>query len=587
MKAKITRGKTFKGLLNYIFDLGSKATRDKIPFIVGGNMAGASPQQLTREFVAVRQLRPDIERAAWHCSLSLPPGERPTNEQWDEITKDFMQGMGFNEYAPYVVVRHNDKEHDHIHIVASRIGGDSKVWVGKWEAYKAIEVTQRLEEKYDLTRVAFKPAEKKRPTYKELHKAERTGVTPPRIQLQELIDRAVADKPTAPQLAQRLEDKGVVVRANVASTGKMNGFSFELDGLAFKGSSLGKAYSWSGLQKRGITYEPDTDAAGLERYRLPVAERPPRTDETVPETSWSTQTVETSPELEADTDSTSEEPGAEKVLRALEGYYQSEIEKASETVESIPQQDLEETSPTPTATDTDSTEAAQELGIAQKNFKTTTEKSENETEHDFWTVALETETARLEAAINAVSGIFDQSFAQGEAKARAEEFSSEAAPTEDIAQQEEAEITTVESIQSSVMPSALSEETKLPEQTQSSVTPSALYETPQELNQQQQWVETLSPKLAYLLNSEQTFELFGKHRTVAWDKEQQRLTLRENETQEIILDAKWKEGRWQDNGSNLTAAFFEQIKQALDRYNFERERELKQKQRSLGGFELD
>ena len=89
-----------------------------------------------------------------------------------------------------------------------------------------------------------------------------------------------------------------------------------------------------------------------------------------------------------------------------------------------------------------------------------------------------------------------------------------------------------------------------------------------------------------MLNNEQTFELFGKHRTVAWNEEQQRLTLRKNETQEIILDAKWKEGRWQDNGSNLTAAFFEQIKQALDRYNLERERKL-HKQRNSGGFELE
>ncbi|MEM8777968.1 MAG: relaxase/mobilization nuclease domain-containing protein [Cyanobacteria bacterium P01_G01_bin.49] len=537
MKAKITRGKTFKGLLNYIFDKGNKATGDKAPIIVGGNMAGASPQQLTREFVAVRQLRPDIERAVWHCSLSLPPGEHPTNEQWDEITKDFMQGMGFSDYTPYVVVRHNDKEHDHIHIVASRIGGDSKAWIGEWEVYKAIEVTQQLEEKYNLTRVAFKPAQKKRATYKELHKAERLGVTPPRVQLQELIDEAVADKPTAPQFAFRLEDKGVIVRANVASTGRMNGFSFELDGLAFKGSSLGKAYSWSGLQKRGVTYEPETDAAGLERYRLPVEERPPRTDETLPEVSSSTLTVETSLELEADTDSTSPEPGAEKMLRALEGYYQSEINKNKEAIETSPKQDFAENSPTGTAptasdVDTDSVEAA-----------------------------------KLEAAINAVSEIFNQSVEQGKSRALSEFFSSESSlAKKGTAQQGSTEAD--------------------PEATQPSVDKCALSEIPQEQNQQQQWVEILSPKLVYLLNNEQTFELKGKHRTVAWNEEQQRLTLRENETQEIVLDAKWKEGRWQDNGSSLTATDFEQLRQVLDRYNREREREL-QKQRSLGGFELD
>lgn len=584
MKAKITRGKTFKGLLNYIFDLGSKATRDKIPFIVGGNMAGASPQQLTREFVAVRQLRPDIERAAWHCSLSLPPGERPTNEQWNEITQDFMEGMGFSDYTPYVAVRHNDKEHDHIHIVASRIGGDSKVWVGKWEAYKAIEVTQRLEEKYDLTRVAFKPAEKKRPTYKELHKAERTGVTPPRIQLQELIDEAVADKPTAPQLAQRLEDKGVIVRANVASTGRMNGFSFELDGLAFKGSSLGKAYSWSGLQKRGITYNVETDAVELERYRLPVTERPPRADEILPETSSSTQTVQTSPLtgnepniVTADTEETS--PQTEKMLKALEGYYQSQINKNYETVESRAKEDLgnfsqPETAPTTyDLTDTDTTE----LSSVKEALETTLEEMEKITE-------------AMRVTIDRGNS---DNYTQGKSPVRAEEFSSLTVSIEDTAKLEETEaspeITTPEVTQppvdKCVYSKALATETS-PEATQPSTEPTALSEIPQEPNQQQEWIESLVPDLAQLLIDARTHQLEGKHRTLTWDKKQQRLTLQENQTQEIVLDAKWKERRWQDNGSNLTAAFFEQIKQALDTHNSEREREL-QKQRSLGGFELE
>ena len=585
MKAKITRGKTFKGLLNYIFDLGSKATRDKIPFIVGGNMAGASPQQLTREFVAARQLRPDIERAVWHCSLSLPPGERPTNEQWNEITKDFMEGMGFSDYTPYVAVRHNDKEHDHIHIVASRIGGDSKVWVGKWEAYKAIEVTQRLEEKYDLTRVAFKPAQKKRPTYKELHKAERTGVTPPRVQLQELIDEVVADQLTAPQLAQRLEEKGVIVRANVASTGRMNGFSFELDGLAFKGSSLGKAYSWSGLQKRGITYNVETDAVELERYRLPVEERPSRTNETVPETSSSPLTVQTSlligndPNIAtADTEETS--PQTEKMLKALEGYYQSQINKNDETQESRAKEDLgnfsqPETAPTDTDfTDTDTTE----LSSVKEALETTLEEMEKITES-------------MRATIDRDNR---DNYTQGESPVRAEEFSSlTAPPIEDTAQKEDTEavpeITTPEATQPPVDKCAYSKALATeasPETTQPPTDKCALSEIPQEQNQQQEWVESLVPDLAQLLVDARTHQLEGKHRTLTWDKEQQRLTLRENETQEIVLDAKWRERRWQDNGSNLTAAFFEQIKQALDIHNSEREQEL-HRQRNSGGFELE
>ncbi|WP_223930782.1 hypothetical protein, partial [Aeromonas caviae] len=73
--------------------------------------------------------------------------------------------------------------------------------------------------------------------------AVRTGDEPPRQRLQRLLDEAVKDKPTAPELAERLQAAGVGVRANLASTGRMNGFSFEVAGVAFKGSDLGKGYT--------------------------------------------------------------------------------------------------------------------------------------------------------------------------------------------------------------------------------------------------------------------------------------------------------------------------------------------------------
>ncbi|MEI3781763.1 relaxase, partial [Pectobacterium brasiliense] len=49
---------------------------------------------------------------------------------------------------------------------------------------------------------------------------------------------------------------------NIASTGKMNGFSFEYQGIAFKASQLGKGYSWSALQHR-LDYQPERDNAFL------------------------------------------------------------------------------------------------------------------------------------------------------------------------------------------------------------------------------------------------------------------------------------------------------------------------------------
>lgn len=264
MKAKISRGSGFRGALSYALDQG------KHPELVGGTMTGTTPRALAAEFKASREMRPDVEKPVWHCSLSLPKGERIDSEKWQQIADDYMQEMGMADHQ-YVVIRHSDTEHDHAHIIASRIALDGKLWHGQWEARRAIEATQELEQRHglSLTPGLTEPREHKALSKGEIEMALRTGNEPPRQKLARLVDEAKQGNPTAPQFAERLTVAGVTVHANIASTGRMNGFSYELDGVAFKSSQLGKAYTWSQLQKE-VNYEQTRDREGLERFRPPA-----------------------------------------------------------------------------------------------------------------------------------------------------------------------------------------------------------------------------------------------------------------------------------------------------------------------------
>lgn len=265
MKAKVNRGNGFRGLLDYA--LGESKQHE----IVGGNMAGQTARELAAEFKVSRQLRPEAKNPVVQFSLSLPPGEDVTPEKWQAITDDFVSMMKLDGHQ-FVAIKHNDTEHRHVHLIASRIALDGSLWHGQWEAFRAIEATQKLERMHGLTLTPgldSVDAEQHKAKLKkpELERALRTGEAPVRQLLQNLIDEASAGSPSVTAFIERLETAGVTVVPNVASTGKLNGFSFAMQGIPFKGSDLGKSYSWKGLQQRGITYEQDREGGELIRRR--------------------------------------------------------------------------------------------------------------------------------------------------------------------------------------------------------------------------------------------------------------------------------------------------------------------------------
>lgn len=271
---KISRGSSFSGVMAYAFDGDADNPRELEGEVLGGNMAGRDPKSLAREFNASRAVRPDVEKPVWHNSLRLPEGDTLSKDQWAEIGDAYMRKMGFSENHQRVYVLHDDKSGQHIHIVASRIGLDGSLFLGKNENLASTKKIAELEKEFGLriTKGANYDAagkvvmpDRSRPKAGEVGKFERTGESPSRLVLADLIDQAISDKPTASVFAERLVLAGVDIKANF-SKNKLNGFSFFIDGIPFKGSQVGKQYSGKALFDRGLTYEQDRDYAQLKQY---------------------------------------------------------------------------------------------------------------------------------------------------------------------------------------------------------------------------------------------------------------------------------------------------------------------------------
>lgn len=260
MKSKVKRGKGFKGCVSYVFDTKNK--HNEKPDLIASNMSSKSHEDFIKEFIAVRECRTDIERPVWHTSLSLPKGETLTDKEWQAVAEAYLTKMGFDiDNNQYLIVRHKNTDQDHIHIVANRIGLDGSVWHGKREAFKSIEACQQVEKEFLLSRTQGLRGSRKdvsMPSQNEIEQAIRTGEKPARVVLQNALQAALCDKPDLQSLITRLQAVGIEPRFNVASTGNVAGVSFSVRDVAFKGSTLGKKFSWNNI-KGVVKYDQDRD----------------------------------------------------------------------------------------------------------------------------------------------------------------------------------------------------------------------------------------------------------------------------------------------------------------------------------------
>nr|HAT2261014.1 relaxase/mobilization nuclease domain-containing protein [Citrobacter freundii] len=261
MKGNVAKtGRSFKNRVDYIL-------KDDHSFICSNMSADKNNvSDLTDEFKAASSFRQDIKKPVFHAFLSLPKNEHLTDEKWQEIAKDYLKEMNIDiEKHQYICVRHKDTDKDHIHIVANRIGIDGSVWHGQHSAFNTIAACKRLEIKHDLTitkGLQGQKSEVSAPTKNEIEQALRTGEKPARIVLQNALQAAMVGKPDLEIFIDRLQAVGIEPAFNVASTGNVAGVSFGIKNneknIFFKGSSLGKKFSWNTIKMK-VKYDKNRD----------------------------------------------------------------------------------------------------------------------------------------------------------------------------------------------------------------------------------------------------------------------------------------------------------------------------------------
>lgn len=262
MIANITRGSSPKGLANYLHGEG----RDNEHIyenrlggaVIGGNL-GAYGQRdgssWATEMAEVIAQRREVSKPVWHMSVRAAADDPVmSDERWRSIAQEMGERMGWSE-QPWAMVRHGS---DHVHIVVSRVGWDGQLWHGRDDYRAAQKARQAIEKRYGLKQAPVQRRTTSVPLSRgEVSKGLATGNVPERQQLADLVRaaRSAGEGLGREHFEALLAEQQVLFRANVASTGRMSGYSFGLPGhvnaqgeqVWFKASQLDKELSWKNL----------------------------------------------------------------------------------------------------------------------------------------------------------------------------------------------------------------------------------------------------------------------------------------------------------------------------------------------------
>nr|ADN18087.1 Relaxase/mobilization nuclease family protein [Gloeothece verrucosa PCC 7822] len=237
MLTKIVKGKNFDGVLRYIF------SKPKAK-LVCQNLQGTTISERVSEFNEISSQRKRVQRPVFHVSLSLPKVQEVSKGKWKRIVNYYLLGMGFDD-CRYVAVRHRDREHDHVHIVASRVTNNGLLVSDSWDYLKTQAVARQIEKRYHLTPTpSSNQCLATSPTVRE----RRSGVESVRTRLQKQITLAAFASKSVSELVERLKEQEIQVSFKMEGSFR-KGIIYHYQNLHFSGSNLGRGFSEYGLNR--------------------------------------------------------------------------------------------------------------------------------------------------------------------------------------------------------------------------------------------------------------------------------------------------------------------------------------------------
>ena len=189
------------------------------------------------------RLMPEKEKPVFHAALTFPPGEEVSDQKLVEIGRKYLQKIEVVN-TQYAFVKHLDKAHLHMHIIANRVNYDGKPTAKGLVIERSIKAAEELTREYGLRQDRGKRLSATR--LEALHEPDVK-----RYQIYQAIQESLPRCRGMDDLEKDLLRKGITMRyRRDKETGEQQGISFRLENRSFKGSRVDNDYSLRGLERK-------------------------------------------------------------------------------------------------------------------------------------------------------------------------------------------------------------------------------------------------------------------------------------------------------------------------------------------------
>ena len=238
MIAKIVKGASFRGCVQYV------TGKDEAKILISDGVLLCSVGNIADSFEYQRGLNPKCSKPVGHIALSFKPEdkEKLTDEMMAKIAREYMELMGIRD-TQFILVRHQNTANPHCHLVYNRVDNNGKTISDRMERRRSEKVVKQLKDKYGLTYSDGKGQTRT----ERLHYTERT-----KFEIQNAVKAALKDSKDWRDFIRKLQQRGVEVefKKRRGNDDVIDGITFIKDGVRFKGSQIGRQFSYAKLNER-------------------------------------------------------------------------------------------------------------------------------------------------------------------------------------------------------------------------------------------------------------------------------------------------------------------------------------------------